>query len=317
MTTLTLFRKFNSLCITNKEAVQGILMLKCRNASWHTNTIRNEALERHRVSPLNREQEKVDLDKPFKQFKKEDVQFVSEYREKFPEFLPNPDWKFRDRIAEKLEREDMHRRRKNIQIPEFYVGSIMAVTVADKYAPGKTSRFVGLCIHRSEHGLRHKFILRNVIDDQGIEIMYEMYNPLLQKIEVLVLEKRLDNELFYLRDCPLKYSYFPQDMEPQRIHEGIEVPVNDIQVELGPRPWSRRWERYDYKGIKEFTGWKSEYSKNKAMKAKEHPQVKKPWEKYDIMKHYRESVNPAESADIYKDVEQKRKDWAKVKKRLF
>lgn len=53
----------------------------------------------------------------------------------------------------------------------FIKGSIMAVTVADKYAPGKSSRFVGICIHRSEHGLRHQFILRNVIDDQGI-ILY-------------------------------------------------------------------------------------------------------------------------------------------------
>lgn len=103
-------------------AVQGILTLTCRNASWHTNTIRNEALERHRVSPFNKDREQVDLDKPLKEYKKEDVAFVSKYRELFPEFLPNPSWRYRDRIAEKLEREDMHKRRANIEIPEFYVG---------------------------------------------------------------------------------------------------------------------------------------------------------------------------------------------------
>ena len=66
----------------------------------------------------------------------------------------------------------------------------------------------------------------------GVEVMYEMYNPLLQKIEVLCLEKRLDKELFYLRDCPLEYSYFPQDFEPQMIHEGMEIPVNKIKVNV-------------------------------------------------------------------------------------
>ena len=43
----------------------------------------------------------------------------------------------------------------------------MAVTVSDKYAPGKSSRFVGICIHRGGHGLDHKFILRNVVENQG------------------------------------------------------------------------------------------------------------------------------------------------------
>ena len=40
----------------------------------------------------------------------------------FPEFLPNPNPHFRDRIVSKLERKDMLRRRKAIEIPEFYVG---------------------------------------------------------------------------------------------------------------------------------------------------------------------------------------------------
>ena len=50
-------------------------------------------------------------------------------------------------------------------------GSIMAVTMADKHAPGKESRFVGICIHRGGSGLRANFTLRNVIDGQGEEYM--------------------------------------------------------------------------------------------------------------------------------------------------
>ena len=50
-------------------------------------------------------------------------------------------------------------------------GSIMAVTMADKHAPGKESRFLGICIHRGGSGLRANFTLRNVIDGQGEEYM--------------------------------------------------------------------------------------------------------------------------------------------------
>ena len=43
----------------------------------------------------------------------------------------------------------------------------MAVSVADHYAPGKTNRFVGICIQRTGHGIRANFTLRNVVDGQG------------------------------------------------------------------------------------------------------------------------------------------------------
>lgn len=91
---------------------------------------------------------------------------VSAYRHVYPEFLPDPKAEFRNRVREKLERNDMIARRMQVDIPEFYVGSIMAVTISDKHTPGKSLRFVGICIKRSGCGLRASFILRNVIDHQ-------------------------------------------------------------------------------------------------------------------------------------------------------
>jgi len=78
----------------------------------------------------------------------------------------------------------MLNRRVHIDIPEFYVGSILAVTCSDQHAAGKTSKFVGICIDRDRCGLRARFILRNVIDHQSVEIQYEMYDPTIQKVEV-------------------------------------------------------------------------------------------------------------------------------------
>ena len=68
------------------------------------------------------------------------------------------------------------------------------------------------------------------IHQTGVEIKYEMYSPLLQSIEVLRLEKRLDDELLYLRDALPMYSTFPLDMEPEVLQEGAPVPVNPIKV---------------------------------------------------------------------------------------
>lgn len=48
-----------------------------------------------------------------------------------------------------------------------FLGSILAVTVADKYAPNKKNRFVGICIERNNEGLWSNFTLRNVIDKTG------------------------------------------------------------------------------------------------------------------------------------------------------
>ena len=38
-----------------------------------------------------------------------------------------------------------------------------------------------------------------MIDGQGVEFMYNIYSPTVIKIEVLRLERRLDDELYYLR----------------------------------------------------------------------------------------------------------------------
>ncbi|GLG96212.1 39S ribosomal protein L19, mitochondrial [Gryllus bimaculatus] len=217
-----------------------------------------------------------------------------DYRFTYPEFLPDPAFARRNTIREKLERMDMLKRRSQIDIPEFYVGSILAVTTSDPHSGGKPHRFLGICISRSGCGLRASFILRNVIDHQGVEVAYEMYNPTIQKIEVLRLEKRLDDELFYLRDALPEYSTFPQDMDPEIKIDGAAVPVNDIKVKLKPRPWLERWERKNLKGVQDL-GLPERFYK----RAEE---LATPWEKYDLMKQYRATIPEEEQAEIFSEV---------------
>lgn len=107
------------------------------------------------------------------------------YRFIYPEFLPDPNPLYRNALREKLERKDMLARRMHIAIPEFYVGSILAVTYSEPHAPGKVNKFVGICIERNGSGLRSTFLLRNIVDNQGIEVCYELYDPAIQKIDCL------------------------------------------------------------------------------------------------------------------------------------
>ncbi|KAK3603548.1 hypothetical protein CHS0354_027972 [Potamilus streckersoni] len=275
-------------------------VIPCR---W-SNTLRNQIVEKHRHSPLSSTRELVkQQDDP------SDVLVPREFRFVHPDFLPYPIWNRRDRVREKLEREDMLKRRAVLDIPEFYVGSIMAVSIADKNAPGKQNRFVGICIDRAGHGLNHYFVLRNAIDGQGVEIKYDMYNPLLQKIEVLKMEKRLDPQLYYLRDAPLEYSTFRLDMEPVPISKGAHVPLNAIKVKLNPRPWSRRWERSNLKGVEPL----DDYITEKMKKQKQHPQIQKTWEMHDLMLKARSSIDDREVDQIMNEVYKRKEKIQKEK----
>ncbi|CAH0402343.1 unnamed protein product [Chilo suppressalis] len=221
---------------------------------------------------------------------------ILETRHAYPEFLPDPNPNWRNSLREKLERADMLERRSQIDIPEFYVGSVLAVTISDPHAQSKTNRFVGICIERKGCGLRAEFTLRNVVDHQGLEVRYDLYDPTIQSIQVLRLEKRLDDKLFYLRDALPEYSTFSFDMDPEILPEGTPIPVNPVQVKLKPRPWLERWERQELKGVSNI----EEHLKEKDRVRRE--LRKTPWEKYDLMKQYRKTIPIEDQSKIWAEV---------------
>ncbi|KTF74566.1 hypothetical protein cypCar_00008501 [Cyprinus carpio] len=196
-----------------------------------------------------------------------------------PEFIPprqrtNP-------VKFSVERKDMIQRRTVLNIPEFYVGSILAVSMTDPHVNGNFNRFVGICIQRSGKGLGATFILRNVVDGQGVEICFELYNPRMRKIEVLKLERRLDDNLMYLRDALPEYSSFDFDMQPVHYEITGDVPVNPLKVKMKPKPWSKRWERpkFNIKGIR--------FDLCLTPEMMEHAQKwAEPWRPYDMLKEY-------------------------------
>lgn len=215
----------------------------------------------------------------------------------YPEFLPVNVVEFRNPILEKIIREDMIKRRTVIDIPEFYVGSILAVTITDHWASGKLSKFVGICIERNGQGTFANFTLRNRVNGQGVEIRYDLYNPTIQEIQVLRLEKRLDDHLLYLRDALPEYSEIPFDMPPDPPRkDGEPVPVNAIQVEMKPWPWTKKWEMRDLKGIQKLPDMPdyNYLNKWKSINNLEH---------LDLMSQYRAHIPEDEQYFIWQEVD--------------
>jgi large subunit ribosomal protein L19 len=80
-------------------------------------------------------------------------------------------------------------------------------------------------------------------------------------------------------------------------------------VKLGPRPWHERWERKDLKGVEDLGLPERFYEKAK--------KVAKPWEEYDLMLKYRNSINPEETDEIMREVAEgfKENERKKIKRR--
>ena len=157
----------------------------------------------------------------------------------------------------------------------------------------------------------------------GVEVAYDMYSPFLLKIECLKLEKRLDDNLAYLRDAPPEYSTVSQDFRRVVHPPGAPVPVNktivsvalhlrqppsiylliiflqnSFKVKMNPYPWFARWELKKYKGM--------DYSHSdlppKYLKGVTHPQNVRAWEKHDLMRQYRNSIDDESTEQIMSEV---------------
>ncbi|GMR54581.1 hypothetical protein PMAYCL1PPCAC_24776, partial [Pristionchus mayeri] len=214
------------------------------------------------------------------------LKHIDEFPEIYPDFAQSPVWNRRIPVAEKLERADMLERRMQLDVPEFYVGSIVAVTTTAPYLGAKEHRFVGICIRREKTGLMHQFTLRNYLEGQGVEVMYELYNPTIRKIETLKLEKRLDSDLSYLIDAFPEYSTVDPHMEPVAHPAGTPVPVNQLKVKLRSPPWTRRWEVMGPAGVANAWEASTPYFKRKFHKTKVND-----YEKYDLVAAYRTGSN--------------------------
>ncbi|KAG8510354.1 39S ribosomal protein L19, mitochondrial [Galemys pyrenaicus] len=123
----------------------------------------------------------------------------------------------------------------------------------------------------------------------GVEICFELYNPPIQEIQVVKLEKCLDDSLLYLQDVLPEYKTFHVNMKPV-----VELVISctfgtvNLNIKMKPKPWSKCWEcpKFNIKGI----GFDLSLSEEQM---KESQKWSQSWFEFDRMREYDTSKTEA------------------------
>ena len=147
-------------------------------------------------------------------------------------------------LIETLEREAIDALTADKNIPEFRPGDTLRVGV--KVIEGDRSRvqaFEGVCIARANKGVGSSFTVRKISFGEGVERVFPLYSPIIDKIEVVRRGDVRRAKLYYLRGRTGKAARIAERRDPRRDsrcytarREGYRSlsPASDRQREAGP-----------------------------------------------------------------------------------
>ena len=87
------------------------------------------------------------------------------------------------------------------RVPAFRPGDTLKVTV--KIIEGEKSRsqaFEGMCIARKNNSINSNFTVRKISHGEGVEKVFPLFSPMIEKIEVVRKGDVRRAKLYYLRD---------------------------------------------------------------------------------------------------------------------
>ena len=103
-------------------------------------------------------------------------------------------------ILQKLEAEQIERLTAARAVPAFQPGDTLRVMV--KVVEGERTRvqaYEGVCIARSNKGLGSNFTVRKISYGEGVERVFPLYSPIIDRIEVVRRGDVRRAKLYYLR----------------------------------------------------------------------------------------------------------------------
>ena len=104
-------------------------------------------------------------------------------------------------LMETFEKEQIQKLTSNKRIPAFRSGDTMKITL--KLVEGERSRlqiFEGVCIARKNNGLNSNFTIRKISHGEGVEKVFPLFSPLIDKIEIVRKGDVRRTKLYYLRN---------------------------------------------------------------------------------------------------------------------
>ena len=104
-------------------------------------------------------------------------------------------------LLEKFEKQQIERLTSKKRIPAFRPGDTLKVTV--RITEGSKSRlqaFEGICIARKNNSVNSNFTVRKISHGEGVERVFPLFSPIVEKIDVVRKGDVRRAKLYYLRD---------------------------------------------------------------------------------------------------------------------
>ena len=104
-------------------------------------------------------------------------------------------------LLETFEKQQIERLTSKKRVPAFRPGDTLKVTV--RITEGSKSRlqaFEGICIARKNNSVNSNFTVRKISHGEGVERVFPLFSPLVEKIEVIRKGDVRRAKLYYLRE---------------------------------------------------------------------------------------------------------------------
>ena len=104
-------------------------------------------------------------------------------------------------LLETFEKKQIERLTGKKRIPTFRPGDTLKVTI--RITEGDKSRlqaFEGMCIARKNNSVNSNFTVRKLSHGEGVERVFRLFSPIIEKIEVIRKGDVRRAKLYYLRD---------------------------------------------------------------------------------------------------------------------
>ena len=104
-------------------------------------------------------------------------------------------------LLETFEKQQIEKLTSKKRVPAFRPGDTLKVTV--RITEGSKSRlqaFEGICIARKNNSVNSNFTVRKISHGEGVERVFPLFSPLVEKIEVVRKGDVRRAKLYYLRD---------------------------------------------------------------------------------------------------------------------
>jgi len=106
------------------------------------------------------------------------------------------------------------------KIPDFRIGDTVEVAVRiEEGGKQRIQPFRGVCIARKGSGTRETCTIRRIVQGEGVERIFPLHSPNIQRIKVLQRGKVRRAKLYYLRQRTGKAARVERDLQANRPEE--------------------------------------------------------------------------------------------------